>query len=456
MLSRLDSLRREYTDPKSAAGLPFRVGGEIAGAVAPVVLYLAVQQYSGYSVEGAMRLQYAKHTPQCKKLPEGIHYFCGVPFYGRLSACDLFADIQSGYALQPSYVPRNVTGTPALEYVWSDPFLANENTTSSWHSTWPTSRTGAWPLSYNDTKRFDAVQKYEKEGGPVGDAVRYQGYAVIYGMFSSQVFARVARVTFVDAVRFSVSWAEGVALASTFLLVLLAFFTLGSSAGVYTQYNTLLRYTSGFLVLFLLFSLWRIAVHAKTTVEMKEMKKKEEEEREKRDRTSEDQADEGFTATAYLRPRRESTLPSSASSPSAAAAATVSNTTTGVQQDALDAAVAALQRELKLARKEAAESKRKAASVELRNVELERKVAGVKKESKRLEEKSRQLERQVEGAKKTFQKEVAALKVESEKKMERVISNVRASHAKDMAAMLSRLEALEAATGGGKLVVRRR
>ena len=40
--------------------------------------------------------------------------------------------------------------------------------------------------------------------------------------------------------------------------------------------------------------------------------------------------------------------------------------------------------------------------------------------------------------------------------MERVISNVRASHARDMAAMLSRLEALEAATGGGKLVVRRR
>ena len=408
--------------------------------MAPVVLYLAMQQYSGYSVQGEMYLQYAEHTPRCKKLPEGISDFYDVPFFARLSSCNLQSDIQSGYALQPSYVPRNVTGTPALEYVWSDPFLANENTTSSWHSTWPTSRTGAWPLSYNDTKRFDAVQKYEKEGGPVGDAVRYQGYAVIYGMFSSQVFARVARVTFVDAVRFSVSWAEGVALASTFLLVLLAFFTLGSGAGVFAQYNLHLAFISYVLLLFLLFSLWRIAVHAKTTVEMKEMKKKEEEEREKRDRTTEEQADEAaFTATAYLRPRRESTLPSSASSPSAAAAAaaTVPNTATGVQQDALDAAVAALQRELKLVRKEAAESKRKAASVEVKNVQLERKVAEVKEESKGLEEKSKGLEeksRQLE---------------EKSRQLERVVSEVKASHAKDLAAMLSRMEALEAAAAAG-------
>ena len=331
------------------------------------------------------------------------------------------------YALQPSYVLRNGTGTPALEYVWSDPFLANENTTSSWHSTWPTSRTGAWPLSYNDTMRFNAVETYEKEGPGVSSAARFQGYAVIYGMFSSQVFARVARVTFVDAVRFSVSWAEGVALASTFLLVLLAFFTLGSSAGVFAQYEIYLSFASAFLVFFLLFSLWRIAVHAKTTVEMKEMKKKEEEEREKRDRTTEEQADEAaFTATAYLRPRRESTLPSSASSPSAAAAATVSNTTTGVQQDALDAAVAALQRDLELARKEAAESKRKAESVELKNVQLEGEVAEVKEESKGLEEKSRQLE-------------------EKSRQLERVVSEIKASHAKDLAAMLSRMEALEAA-----------
>ena len=428
------------------------MGGEIAAAVAAVVLYLAVQQYSGFSVDAAMRLQYAEHTPWCKKLPKGIYNFYGVPFAG----CDLFGDIRSGSALQRSYVPRNATVTPALEYVWSDPSLANQ--TRRWHSTWPTSRTGAWPLSYNDTKRFDAVEKWEKEGPAVSDAAKFQGYAVIYGMFSSQVFARVARITFVDAVRFSVSWAEGIALASTFLLVLLAFFTLGSSAGVFTQYNWHLGFISAFLLLFLLFSLWRIAVHAKTTEEM-EQKEEEEEERKKKDRkqqqqqgeevaTTEDQADDAFTATAYLRPRRESTLPSSASSPSAAAAAASNTTTTGVQQDALDAAVAALQREVEVARKEAAESKREAASVELKNVELEREVAEVKEKSKRLEEKSKGLEeksRVLEEKSRVLEREVAALKEESE----RAVSEVKASHAKDLAAMLARMEALEAAAAAG-------
>ena len=68
------------------------------------------------------------------------------------------------------------------------------------------------------------------------------------------------------------------------------------------------------------------------------------------------------------------------------------------------------------------ESKREAASVELKNVELEREVSEVKDESNRLDEKSRQFET--------------------------MVSEVKASHAKDLATMLLRMEALEAAVAG--------
>ena len=44
-----------------------------------------------------------------------------------------------------------------------------------------------------------------------------------------------------------------------------------------------------------------------------------------------------------------------------------------------------------------------------------------------------------------LEREVAALKGESERRLERAVSGVKASHAKDLAAMLSRMEALEVA-----------
>ena len=411
-----DFLRREYSDPVAAAGLPLRVGSEIAGALVPVVLYLSLHQYSGIVVEGAMKLQYSEHTPWCQKLPQGISYDFSVPFTG----CNLWSDLHSGSAFIPSYTVRNATTTTALEYVWSDPNLLN---TTSWHSSWTTFRRGAPPLSYNDTMRFEALEKFEKEGPPVTSAARYQGNAIIFGMFSSQIFARVMRVSFLDAVRFSVSYAEATALASTFLLLVLAFFTLGSKIWLFALYDHLFTQLMAFILLVLLFSLWRIAVYAKTTKEVEEEEGGEEERRKggEKGELAVDQADGDFTNITFLRPRRASTDGSARMRDQPAQVeATLSS-------DA-QRKVEALEREVELACKEATESKQGAETVKKENAELKSKVA------KATEERD------------ALQRMVEEMMKESEQ-LKREVAEAKASHAKDMVAILSRIEVLEQKAG---------
>ena len=433
-----DFLRHEYSDPVAAAGLPLRVGSEIAGALVPVVLYLSVQQYAAVVAEGAMNMQYAEHTPMCQKLPEGVFRDYGVPFV----ACDLWSEVQQGSALQPLYILREATPTPTFEYVWSRPYLVNQSWW--WHASWPTSRRGTPPLSYNDTKRFEAVEKYEMEGPPVFSAARYQGNAAIFGMFSSQIFARVRRVSFLDAVRFSISYAEAIALLSTFFLLLLAFFTLGSNMGLYTRYDVYVNYFMAFILLVLLFSLWRIAVDAETIRDVDEEEEEEEEEEEGKKRRemgeqeelTEYQADRDFTKTSFHRPRRTSALTDTSfrvrgGGAETGVAVAVAAASSDVQQKVLETMVEALQREVNLARTEALESKQVAEAVQKENVDLKTEAAEAKEKHKTLQRMAAETKKEREQLR------------EQASKLEREIAEMKASNAKDMVAILSRMKALE-------------
>ena len=398
-----DRLRRDYRDPVAAANLPVSVGGEIAGAVVPVVLLLSLEIFSACNVDAATRFQYAEHTPTCQKLPQGIYNHFGVAYTG----CSLVDDIGTGDAVKPLYELRNATGAPAFEYVWSEPSLAND-TTKFWHTSWPTSRKGAWALSYDDMMRFDAVEQYGKEGETVTNAALLQGYTVIYGMFSTQVFTRVARLSFLDVVRFSVSFWEGVALVSTSLLVLLSFVTLGASAELFVQINPMLGPSSSILCFFLFVSLWRIAVNAKMT---KDLKKKGGE-------------------TLLRRPSRESTraLPGIAKGGTAVASKGVVAESAVLKHEVGELMVET-GGEAEHARKESAELGKV-------TVKKEEAIAEVEKENEELLQENENLKREVRDA-----KEEAA-----EAKKEAATAREKAEAAeKAIAAMLSRIEALEAA-----------
>ena len=176
------SLRRQYPGKGATAALSLRMGGEIASGLSPFVLYLSLQQFTGYSVDASTRLLYAKHDPRCQRLPDGISGQYGVPFIG----CNLWEDLQSGRAYQPVYSPVLVNATHSdvvsgygddagWQYVWSEPKLRNE---TWWHESWTVSRIGAPPFSANDTNRFEAARRWEKEGTPVADAAWMQGVSL--------------------------------------------------------------------------------------------------------------------------------------------------------------------------------------------------------------------------------------------------------------------------------------
>ena len=177
-------LRRQYSGKGATADLSLRMGGEIATGLAPLVLYLSAQIFSGYSVDASSRLVYAENDPRCQPLPDGISNYMGEPFIG----CDLRADIQTGRAFQPAYSPVLVNATHSVvvsgygngvdwQYVWSEPALRNA-TGGWWHESWPVSRIGAPPLSANDTTRFEAAKTLEKEGSPVAKAAYMQGVSL--------------------------------------------------------------------------------------------------------------------------------------------------------------------------------------------------------------------------------------------------------------------------------------
>ena len=174
--------------------------------------------------------------------------------------------------------------------------------------------------------------------------------AVIFGMVSSQVLARVARVSFADAVRFNASAAELSAMVSTFFILLLALATLGSSGGFVAANVYYLGVSAYLLVFVILFSTWRISVHAKVGKE-----EEEEEEEEEKKEGGNDNAERPFR-----RPLRDSvrvgpTTPSPSSSTTTAAA------TEAVHQRLTELGVA-----LKEAKKDASVAKERADAAELK------------------------------------------------------------------------------------------
>ena len=258
----------------------------------------------------------------------------GIPFY----PCSLAADMSSGIASKPAFVmgasldvvailsniSSNASNTtflvnttnsssfnvtnfttsktsssplPLSPYVWSAPSLADQ---SWWKSSWATGKRGAHPLSANDTHRLKAVETYLERGPSVSDAARYQGMTLILIVFSSQVLTRVARISFMDIVRFSLSWTELAAVEITFGMVVVAF--LSMIEGIRDA-------ASGLSLVFcsiLCFALLRVSANAKTSKEVEEMMENSEKGGEDGGGTFVG-ADEDKTLKSYhMRPRRAS------------------------------------------------------------------------------------------------------------------------------------------------------
>ena len=283
------ALLREYSGPGAAVSLSFRMGGEIGATLGPAAFYFSMQMLAGYMVDGVAANQYAENTPWCHTFPEAPGWH-GVQYYG----CDLLEDIYSGRALENAFL-TNTTWSP---YVWADPSLVNS---SKWDAAWPVAQLGTLPLSAQDVARNVAVEMYEKEGEAVAYAAMYQAWALIYGMLSSQVISRIARVSFVDAVRFSVSPFEVLALSTTSILIILGLTTLGSSATFFAFFRVWGLWISNYTILILLFSLWRVSANAKTSTEIDEERAKEQDE----EQDAEEEEEEVFVQEMPRRTKRK-------------------------------------------------------------------------------------------------------------------------------------------------------